>query len=1000
VARYTFTVLALTLATLLRFALTPFLGEGVPFILYFPTVVLCAWFGGLWPGLLSTALGGLIAWFVFIPPHDTFAVSDLTAPAQLITFLLAGILISLLAESLHRAWRKTAESETRERQQREQLRVTLASIGDAVIATDAKGQVAFMNQVAESLTGWKHEETLGKPLQEIFHVVNEQTRKTVENPALRAMREGLIFGLANHTVLIAKNGTERPIDDSGAPIKDADGKTLGAVLIFRDVTERKRAEQTLADRLNEIETIMEVLPVGLFIAQDRAGTRIVGNRVAREFLQMEGGLDVNLSVSAPSSEGPLHFKVLKDGQEIQPAELPVQRAAAEGIAVHHLELDVVFNDGTVKHELISALPLLDQNGAPRGAVASMMDITARKQAEEALRESEQRFRLVADAAPVMFWMSGTDKLCTWFNRPWLDFVGRPMEQELGNGWAENVHPGDFDCCLRTYTTSFDARQSFSMEYRLRRHDGEYRWVLDNGISLYGPGRKFTGYIGSCVDITGRKRAEEELLQQREWLRTTLASIGDAVIATDTKGFVTFLNPVAQTLTGWKQEEAEGTPLLMIFNIMNEQTRQTVENPALRAMREGVIVGLANRTILIAKNGAEIPIDDSGAPIKDSEGNILGAVLIFRDITERRRTEAERSRLLASERAARERAETANRAKDEFVAAVSHEVRTPLNAVLGWAQMLRRGKLDKKETARAIETIERNAKAQATIIEDLLDISRVITGKLNLNVRPVELLPIIEYAMDAIRPAADAKSIQLRVHHEPTRCLVSGDPQRLQQIFWNLLSNAVKFTPKCGWVEVRSERTGSQLQITVSDSGAGINPEFLPYVFDRFSQATIASRAKYGGLGLGLALVRYLVELHGGTVRADSAGEGQGAAFTIQLPIRAVLEGPTDFEQISEYVVPFADTIMLDGLRVMVVDDEEEARDLLATMLTKHGAEVKACASAAEALAAMEQWRPSLLVSDIGMPNEDGYAFIRQVRALGPERGGKYSGGGSDSLCQK
>lgn len=492
------------------------------------------------------------------------------------------------------------------------------------------------------------------------------------------------------------------------------------------------------------------------------------------------------------------------------------------------------------------------------------------------------------------------------------------------------------------------------------------------------------------DVTARKRAQEALRQQREWLQVTLSSIGDAVIATDTTGSVTFLNPVAESLTGWKRQEAQGRSLREVFNVVNEQTRQTVENPALRAMREGLIVGLANHTVLIAKDGTETPIDDSGAPIKGAGGKIIGAVLIFRDITERRLVDEERSKLLASERAAREKAEAASRSKDEFVAMISHEIRSPLNSILGWSQMLRSGKYDKAKTERAVEIIERNARAQSQLIEDLLDISRVITGKLTLNVRSVELAQIIEAALDSIRPAADAKGIQLQARLELRGSLVSGDPNRLQQIVWNLLSNAVKFTPKNGRVEVSLERIHSHLQITVSDSGVGINPDFLPFVFDRFSQANTTSERKYGGLGLGLAIVRHLVELHGGTVRADSQGEGQGATFTVTLPIKAVREEMSKLEvaaSSADYAESLTDAITLDGLRVMIVDDEVETRDLLTDMLTLRGAEVKACASAAEALEGVEQWRPSVLVSDIGMPDEDGYALIGKLRALGPERGG-------------
>jgi PAS domain S-box-containing protein len=490
------------------------------------------------------------------------------------------------------------------------------------------------------------------------------------------------------------------------------------------------------------------------------------------------------------------------------------------------------------------------------------------------------------------------------------------------------------------------------------------------------------------DVTARKRAEEVLRQQREWLRITLSSIGDAVIATDTQGCITFMNSITESLTGWSQQEAEGKPLTEVFRIINAETRQPAEDPVTRVLQEGKVAGLANHTRLIARDGTERPIDDSAAPIQ-SEGKLIGVVLIFRDVTERNRHEEARLQLLAGERAAREQAEAASRSKDEFVAMISHELRSPLNSILGWAHLLRTAKLDPAETARAVEVIESNARAQARLIEDLLDISRAITGKLNLNIRPVDPAQSIQAAIESIRPAADAKSLQLEVHLEPKATWVSGDANRLQQIVWNLLSNAVKFTPRYGRIDVRAERIDSHVQITVSDSGMGISREFLPFVFERFSQANTTSERKYGGLGLGLSIVRHLVELHGGTVCGVSPGEGQGASFTVTLPVRVVRGEISETESAvtsAKDASSLTEAILLEGLRVMIVDDEAETRELLTIVLTRRGAEIRACSSAAEALEAIKQWRPSVLVSDIGMPGEDGFALIKKLRALEAEPG--------------
>ncbi len=340
---------------------------------------------------------------------------------------------------------------------------------------------------------------------------------------------------------------------------------------------------------------------------------------------------------------------------------------------------------------------------------------------------------------------------------------------------------------------------------------------------------------------------------------------------------------------------------------------------------------------------------------------------------------------------RKEAEHANRTKDEFLATVSHELRTPLNAILGWTQLLRRGRLSGESLERAVETIERNAKLQSQIVEDILDVSRIITGKLRLDVKPVNLASVITSAVDTIRPAAEAKEIRLQAVMDTGAGPVSGDSNRLQQVVWNMLSNAVKFTPRGGLIQVRLERFDSQVEIIVSDTGSGISPEFLPYVFDRFRQADSSTSRAHGGLGLGLAIVRHIVELHGGTVYAFSEGAGKGTTLSVRLPITAGLAREhyiPPLRPASEPAFSTHDLPSLSGLKVLIVDDEPDARDMLKTMLTTCGAEVLEASSATEAYDAIKRMRPDILVSDIGMPGEDGYSLIRRVRELGEQEGGR------------
>jgi PAS domain S-box-containing protein len=350
---------------------------------------------------------------------------------------------------------------------------------------------------------------------------------------------------------------------------------------------------------------------------------------------------------------------------------------------------------------------------------------------------------------------------------------------------------------------------------------------------------------------------------------------------------------------------------------------------------------------------------------------------------------ERAHLYETEQRLRAQAEAANRIKDEFLATVSHELRTPLTAIVGWASLLRNNRLDETATARAMETIERNARAQAQIIEDLLDVSRIITGKLSLEARATELDSIIRTALDAIRPAAETKGLDVKAELDARAGIVWGDPARLQQVMWNLLSNAVKFTPRGGEVLVRLRRADSQLAVSVTDTGQGISPEFLPYVFDRFRQADGSTTRAHGGLGLGLAIVRHLVEMHGGIVQAESAGEDLGSTFTVTLPLMAVQVIQTDASRSSQGAAETIDcTPALDDVRILIVDDEPDARVLLTAIIERCGAKVMSAASVRDALAALASFKPHILVSDIGMPAEDGYALIRKVRALSPEAGGK------------
>ena len=529
--------------------------------------------------------------------------------------------------------------------------------------------------------------------------------------------------------------------------------------------------------------------------------------------------------------------------------------------------------------------------------------------------------------------------------------------------------------LRKYIDEMEAEENGLLQQRAEESSISARaanltFVIGNVITLF-----LLVAIGYVInrDVAARVLAEQEVRQQRQLLQVTLSSIADGVMACDAEGSVTFLNPIAEKLTGWTQREATGRPLLEVFDIVNEQTRQTVQNPAIRAIREGVIVGLANHTVLRTKFGSEVAIDDRASPIKTGDGKLFGAVLVFRDITQRRAAEKQQVRLLADAQDARAQAEAANRTKDEFLATLSHELRTPLTAIYGWVDILRHSEFDVKKITKALEVIDRNIKAQTQLIDDLLNVSRIITGNLKIEMELIDPLPLTRTAIESLRPTVEAKSIELVTQLDENVGRIHIDPMRWQQVLWNLFTNAVKFTPKGGQIRLEFGRVGSSAQLTVTDTGEGIDPAFLPFVFERFSQSDSSTTRRHGGLGLGLAIVRHIVELHGGNVRVQSEGRGKGSTFVVQLPI-------PPFQHDQRHTTQHTATKSLDGVRVMLVEDDDDTREVVAAVLDRYGASVIEAASAAEALRLLVTENPDVLVTDIGMPGMDGYELLAKIRS--------------------
>ena len=460
------------------------------------------------------------------------------------------------------------------------------------------------------------------------------------------------------------------------------------------------------------------------------------------------------------------------------------------------------------------------------------------------------------------------------------------------------------------------------------------------------------------------------------LPSILESVRDfAIFMTDENGVIVIWTPGVEHVLGFTEAEFVGQNVEIIFT---PEDRATGVPPAEmeRAAREGRSEDIRWH---VRKDGTRFWGNGVAHPVRAADGTLRGFAKVMRDDTERKRLQDENQQRV-------EEAEAANRIKDEFLATLSHELRTPLNAILGWAHLVRTGDLEAEDTRRGLETIERNARAQAQLIDDLLDVSRILTGKLRLNLRGVELAEVIASALDASLPAAQAKNLRIESQIDNHASLISGDPARVQQIVWNLLSNAIKFTPRGGTVWVRLQRVHSSVRVEIEDNGQGIASEFLHHVFDRFRQADSSSTRSHGGLGIGLGLVRHLAELHGATVEVESPGTGKGATFRVDFPLMAVRPAPSAPAVTTQVLSSTNRPQLLAGLHVLVVDDEPDARKLVETVLIQHGATIRSADSVPDALKEMEHNAFDVLISDIGMPGENGYALIRHVRAQEQESG--------------
>ncbi len=838
----------------------------------------------------------------------------------------------------------------------------LSAIGMTQLSRD--GRYLRVNRKLCQMVGYSEEEMLQRNFLDITHPDDREiSAKQVE-----ATFSGELDEASVEKRYVRKDGEIIWILVNWKVIRDAEGRPLRTVASLQDITSRKHAEEALRQSEAQLRSILDNSTAVMFV-KDLEG----------RYLRINRWYEVTRGLTAKQVTGRTDYDLY--AREIADAVRANDREVIAANKPMQFEEQVVLADG-LRYFISVKFPLHDESGQPYAVCGIATDITERKRMEHALRASEERLRRITEATQDVLWEIDPNSTRLWWSeraKPLFGFQAVECEIELED-WYDHIHPDDVDRVRAEFENFLkNDTPDWVAEYRFRRADGAYIHILDRGRKFFLENGAPMLISGVMSDITERKQAEESLQRSEERFRSLIEQASDGIFVADLEGNYTEVNTSGCEMLGYTRDELLG---MKVSDLIRPEDYLRFD-----ALRESLSKGESHMDewLLKHKDGHCVPTEVSTRIFPDGRWHAIA-----RDITERKRQEQLRTEIYEAEQRARRQAEDANRMKDEFLATVSHELRSPLNAMLGYARLLRFGPLDDQKIRQAVDVIERSGKTQAQLIDDLLDTARIISGKLKLDVRPVNLVAVIEEAVLTIYPAADAKGISIHTNLNPEAGQITGDPGRLQQVVWNLLSNAVKFTAPGGSVEARLERVDPHICITVTDTGKGISPDFLPYVFDRFRQADASSSRRYGGLGLGLALVKYLVELHGGTIEAASAGEDQGATFNVHLPVRAVSSPLDEAETATFKVAGLNEATTLAGMRALVVDDEEDARELVRTVIAQYGAEVIAARSASEAFEILttippEEF-PDVIITDLGMPGEDGYTLIRRVREWERERG--------------
>ncbi|HPZ97274.1 MAG TPA: PAS domain S-box protein [Phycisphaerae bacterium] len=916
-------------AVLLRDAEIGGLGHSTPYMAVYPVVMLIAFYLGIGPGLVA-AMAGLAltdAWLAGSLHASLLHADGILGAAVL---LLSSGLLGHVGQTLRR--------------ERDRVATVLERVTDAFFALDPDWRFIYLNREAEVLLG------SGRKLigQYIWDCFPQAAGSEIHCNCKQAVQRQMPVHFESYYEPHGRWYEIRAYPDA-----------KGLSVYFTDVTHRRKAEEALK-RADEQLRAAAIAAHAVMFNLDLVSGKV---RWSGDYAQVFG-IDRE-QVELQEAVAGVHAD---DRERVQQR---LAQCLAEQCDSLEEEFRFVRPNGTVVWVAGRGRILYSPEGKPTSMAGLCSDVTARHEAEDRLRESEERFRVLASSSfeGICISDNGFIRDC---NDQFAHTLGYTRAELLGQAIL-GLFP---ERAWERIMAEIGQEDELTVDHEVLCKDGTRRHIEAHSRTVWDRGRPLR--ITVTRDITQRKKAEQKLRESREMFRAMGEAIDYGVWMCSADGQVEYVSESFLDLLGMTLEEVRAYGWA---GRMSTEHAASISERWNRCLREG---GLWEAEYCIRDHqGCMHTVLARGKPVRDEQGRITCWVGIHLDITDRERAERERQVLLEAERAARAEAERLNRIKDEFLATISHELRNPLNAILGWARLLVRGPL--QDAAYGARIIERNATTLAQLVEDLLDMGRIVSGKIRLNLRNVEPEPLIRGVIESFQPALQAKRLTLNEEYVAPLGRIRCDPGRVQQILWNLLSNAVKFSPSGGTITVRARQADGILQIQVEDTGKGITAEFLPHVFGKFLQADASTTRQHGGLGLGLSIVKYLVELHGGTVHAHSDGEGRGARFSVDLPVLAAGLDASSEEEITSASADAgggSTQVFPPGLAALVVDDDVEACELVDRVLSEAGVCVHRAHSVREALDVLFREKPDVLISDIGMPGEDGYSLIRQVRSAG------------------